>query len=75
MQAQLDLWGCIGATLGFADVGVSAGAMSGTEGVCGFGVAGIAGARAEAAAVVQAWWVQAVAHKCKVWWEPAVWLL
>ena len=39
-----DLWGCTGATLGVADVGTGTGTTVGTAGVCGFGVAGIAGA-------------------------------
>ena len=44
MKAWPDLWGCMGATLGVADVGAGTGVTSGTSGVCGFGVAGIVGA-------------------------------
>ena len=59
--------------LGVTDIG--AGMTSGTAGVCGFGVTVIAGATGGAVAVVQTWWLQAVAQKCEVWQEPVVWLL
>ena len=52
MRAWPDLWGCTGAMLGVTDIGT--GMTSGTAGVCGFGVAGVAGAMVEAAAGVQA---------------------
>ena len=44
MLAQPDLQGCTGATLGIADIGAGTRATLGTAGVCGFRVAGIAGA-------------------------------
>ena len=44
VQAWPDLWDCTGAMLGVADVGACTGVTSGTAGVCGFGVAVIAGA-------------------------------
>ena len=72
MWAWPNLWGCTGAMLGVADVGT--GVILGTAGVCGFGVAGIAVATGRGCSIVQAWWVQAVVQKGKVWQEPAVWL-
>ena len=44
MWAMPNLWGCTGAALGVADIGAGTGVISGTAGVCGFGVAGIMGA-------------------------------
>ena len=66
-----------GDTLGVADIGAGTGETSGTAGVCGFEVTGITGAtgRGCSNAVVQAWQVQALSQKCKVWQEPAVWLM
>ena len=70
-----DLWGCTGAMLGVSDVVASTGVTSGTAGVCGFELQVLQVQRAEAAAVVQTWWAQAVVQKCEVWQESAVWLL
>ena len=42
--AWLDLQGHTGATLGVADIGTGTGVTSGTAGVCGYIVTGVAGA-------------------------------
>ena len=44
VMAWPDLQGCTGVTLGVADIGAGTRETSGTDGVCGFGVTGIAGA-------------------------------
>ena len=69
-----DLWGCTVAMLGVADVGTGTGATLGTAGVCSFTVAGIAGAMGGGCGCC-ACLARVVVQKCKVWQEPAVWLL
>ena len=75
MWAWPNLWGCPGAMLGVADVGAVTGVTSGKVVSVVLELQSLQVQQAEAAAVVQALWVQVVAQKCEVWQEPAVWLL
>ena len=57
--------------LGVADIGAGTGATSGTADSVVLESQASWAQWAEAVAVVQAWWVQAMVQKCEVWQEPA----